>query len=114
LDSLGLFFLARTKAYHPAPLWGLPLAHGKMIMSTRARTFPACLFLLGSVSCQCIPKSSRRLIRAKMVVLAIKAAGLMLWLAGLFVRVRDPVKRWRPTEVMPLITSGDMRVVGRH
>jgi hypothetical protein len=128
LDSLGLFCLARTRArsnflclfrcepaaYHPVPLRGLPLARGMVKTRTRARTSPALLCLLSSIISQCIPKPPRRLIRVKMVAIAIKATGLMLWLAGLLVRVRGLVKRWRPTELMPLITSGDMRAVDHH
>ena len=75
---------------------------------------PALLFSLGSVTFQCIPKPLRKLIREKMVAIAIKAAILMLWLASLLARVRGLIKRWRLTELMPLITSRDMRAVGHH
>jgi hypothetical protein len=38
----------------------------------------------------------------------------MLWQDSLLARVIGLVKRWRSTELIPLITSRDMRAVGHH
>lgn len=81
---------------------------------TRVGMPPVLLFSLGSVTFQYIPKPPRMLIREKMVAIAIKVVVLMLWLAGLFARVRGLIKWWRPTELMPIINIRDMRADGHH